>query len=189
MKTKRIQKKTCFKMGLAGAVAGFIAGGMMALRLGESTFVRMASFALYGAMLLFLSATEGGDENRSRRTRLLLLFLALLISYFELPLLCPLLGALVLPGLAFLYRQPGGRPLAFWPLVVCEAANVVVNSLMIMPSYAKISLLARGIALMVVSLLRFWMLWTLHQYAARQPDAVKEGTGEKLPLSPYEGPN
>lgn len=185
MKKRILQKKTCFAAGLAGAVAGLACGVLQAAGTGPAEFLWRLAFVLYGLMLLFLAGTERGVQNKTRCVWLLLLFLALLVSYFNLPLLCPALEAVVLPLLGRMYWLENGKSRTpWWVLVVCEAVYLVVRTVMIMPSYEAVAALWVGVALALVSAARGWLLWVLYHNAAAQPDAVADAPAEKL--KPYQ---
>lgn len=157
LSSKRIKAKTCALMGLIGSVAGVVAGALMAAGLSEAGYARTAAFVLYGAMILFLAAFERGDGLRGLRTKLFLLFLALLVSWFDLPLLCPVLEALVLPLFSLLYRSPDMRP-RFFVLLAAEALYLVIRTIAILPVFAPYTLQVVGAAIIVVSVARFAML-------------------------------
>lgn len=157
MASKQIQPKTCLLMGIIGALAGILAGVLMAAGISEARHARTAAFILYGVMLLFLAAFEKGDGKRGFRTKLFLLFLALAFSWFNLPLLCPFLEALVLPLFSLLYRRRDMRA-RFFILVIFEALYFVLRTMAIMPVFAPYTLQVVGFAIIAVSLARLVML-------------------------------
>lgn len=157
MGRKRISRKTAALLGVIGSLAGVLAGALMAAGLSEARYAVTVSIIFYGMMLLFLSQNEPGAENRGRRIKIFLLFLALLISYFNLPLLCPALEAIVLPLFALLYRSWAMRP-RFFALVAFEALYFVIRTIAITPAFGAYTQHVVGAALIAVSVLRFIML-------------------------------
>ncbi len=183
MKRRIVQPKNCFALGLAGAACSLAAGVMMAILVSPAVFFRFTAMAFTGIMLLFLATTEKGDDKRSRRIKLLLLFVALLISYLDLPLLCPPLEALVLPLLGIMYREKGNRTdlSAILLLSVLELAYAVIRTLALTPLLGPSPLPYQimGITLALVAVARGWLLFRLYRAAAKQPD-TPAGTPSSL---------
>lgn len=157
MTKKRVTPKTAALLGVIGSLAGVLAGALMAAGLSQARYAVTASFIFYGVMLLFLSQNEPGTQNRARRIKIFLLFLALLFSYFDLPLLCPALEAIVLPLFALLYRSWAMRP-RFFTLVAFEALYFVIRTIAITPTFEPYTAHVVGATLIAVSVLRFMML-------------------------------
>lgn len=173
MKKRRIQPKTCFMLGLAAQVVNAAAAVLMLLRLGPASMLAAMAFALTGGMMLFLCVVEKGDEKRGLRFKLLLLFLALLVSYFNLPPLNYLLDALLLPLLLLLYKR-GRWHLPFALLLVAEAARMALRTVGVVDYFAPNTLVVEGAALLAVAALRFWALFLLYRAAAAGPSLVDE---------------
>lgn len=167
MPKKWIKPKTCATLGIIGALAGVLAGALMAAGLSQAAFARMAAFIFYGVMILFLAVWEKGPEKRGLRLRLFLLFVALLISWFDLPLLCPALEALVLPLFALLYRGEGIQS-RFFALVALEVVYLAIRTIAIMPVFGGHTLQVMGIALIAVSVARFATLVFLRTQFANE---------------------
>lgn len=144
-------------MGIVGAFAGVVAGALMVTGLPAAQIFRAAAFVLYGLMLLFLATTGKGPERRTFRGKLLLLFFALLVSYFDLPILCPVLEAIVLPLFSLLYRTPQMQ-VRWLLLVLFEALYMVVRTLAITPIFGSYTVPLLGAVLIILSLVRFVML-------------------------------
>lgn len=150
---KRLSKSACYALGVAGAAMGLAAGTLMAMGLGAAAWLRAASFALIGAMLLFLASSYAGADNKRLRTRLLLLFFLLLVSFFNLPLLCPPLEAIVLPLLLRWVGDESDRPW-WWLLVGTEALYAIARTVALAGSLLPYVLLINGTCLALVSLVR-----------------------------------
>ncbi len=164
MKKKRIQPSTCLMMGLIGAVFSAIAGALMLGGFGEATLPRAVAFVMEGAMLLFLALANAGGQHRKTRAGLLGLFFMLLVSYFNLPLLCPALEMLVIPLLGFMRRQPGDG-LCLAVLSLAELWYALCRTLVLAGLFGGAGLFAVGISLVLVSAARFWLLFRLHRRA------------------------
>lgn len=157
MPKKWIKPKTCILFGIVGALAAILAGALMAAGLSQANYARMAAFILYGVMILFLAVGEKGEANKRLRFKLFLLFVSLLVSWFELPLLCPVLEALVLPLFSLLYRSPEVKS-RFFALAVFEVLYLVLRTVAIMPVFGAWTLQVMGLALIAVSVARLVML-------------------------------
>lgn len=144
-------------MGIVGAFAGVVSGALMVTGLPAAQILRATAFVLYGLMLLFLATTAKGQEKKSFRAKLLLLFFSLLISFFDLPILCPALEALVLPLFSLFYRTPQmqGR---WFLMVILEALYMVMRTLAITSLFGAYTATVVGAVLIVLSLARFVML-------------------------------
>ncbi len=162
MISKRIGPATCVMLGIAGAVVGAVGGALMATGLSEAAYARMAALILYGAMLLFMAAYERGAGKGARRAKLFLLFLAVLVSILDLPLLCPALEAVALPLFCLLYRSPGLK-VRWVVLVVCEIVYFAVRTAGIMPVFGAWTMQVLGAALVAVSAARFAALWQVRR--------------------------
>lgn len=174
MKRKRISKRACFAMGTIGAVLYMGAGTLMLFGLGAAMFLRMAAFALMGAMLLFIALAEFGPENRKARIYLLVLFFVWMLSYiqepnYHLPPLSEICGAVVPILFTAKYRQ--GRFAPLWlALVAAELAQAVLLTLSIMPWYGTWHNYVVGGAIALAGLLRAAMLGTLYRHQPRSTD-------------------
>lgn len=180
MKKRRIQLKTCFLLGLAGAAVYAAAGLLMALRLGQAAMLVVAAFVLMGGMLLFLCVLEKGEAKKPLRVKLLVLFLAWMLSYTDLAPLNYLADALMLPLLAVLYRQHKAHTPCFAVLALAEAGRLAARTLGVVDFFAPHTLAVEGAALALVAAARFWMLLTLYKMAAAAPPLVDENAVRKL---------
>ena len=159
-------------MGLVGTVLSAATGAFLAFGLGAASLLRAGAFVLLGAMLLFLALAARGGENRAKRTKLLLLFFLWLLSYFDLPLLCPLCEALVVPLLALLYRDKGDG-VRIGLLAGLELVYAVLRTLALTPLLGGYAVPALGLALILVSAARFWVLWALYRRAQEEPETAE----------------
>ncbi len=167
-KKKMLQQKTCFLMGLVAAVASAVSGVLMLFTQGAAQLPLTIAFVMNGAMLLFLALSMKGAEHRAMRTRLLGLFLMLLVSSFGLPLLCPALEMLVLPLLCLLFYQKGDRPPLLF-LCVGELGYALCRTLALTSALRAYAPLMVGLSLLLVAALRFWVLLRLHRRAGEAP--------------------
>ncbi|MDL2254580.1 hypothetical protein LJC49_11065, partial [Ruminococcaceae bacterium OttesenSCG-928-I18] len=146
------------------AILSAVGGVMMSLGLGQADFLRAAAFVMAGAMLLFLALAESGQENAGKRARLLGLFFLLLVSYFDLPLLCPVLEALVVPLLLVLYRRQGdGGRIAL--VGFFELTYALCRTLALAALFGAYTLQVVGMAMLAVAAARFWALLRLYRRA------------------------
>lgn len=179
MGRKKIQPKTCFVLGLIAAFPGFIAGVLIALGMGQASLPLVLSFVLYGAMVLFLSTTSPGKQQTAKRVRLLFVFILLVISYFNLPPLSGLAGALVLPLVACWYKE-AESPFWWISLLALELAYAVVLTLAVTNFLPGNSAVIQGSLLAVLSVYRFWVLFRLYRQAAASPQPVAETPPRRL---------
>lgn len=178
MKKKRLQKKTCFALGIGGAALWLAAGVMVAANIGPANFVQMACLALTGAMLLFLATLEKGQAGKGRRVKLLLLFLALLAAYLRLwPM--DLLEVLVIPLMLTMYRKKGDAPfiVVAW---VAEAGMATVRTLALTPLLGASPQLPVGLAMVVLGLVRGLLLARAYRAAAAEPPIMVEDATRSL---------
>lgn len=164
MQRKKIPHSSCLLLGVVGAVLGGLVGLLSALGYGQFGYLRLASFAFTGSMLLFLAPAESGAENKAKRTKLLLLFFALLVSVFNLPLLCPPLEALVLPCLMLLYRPLTSKNMIL-AAALLEAGFALLRTLEVAELLGSNPGLVLGLGLAAISAARFMFLWQMHQKA------------------------
>lgn len=184
MRLKRLQQKTCFATGVAGCVAFACAGILMLLGVGAASLLRAIGFVLVGAMPLFLALVERGANKNSRRGKLLGLFALWVISYFELPPLSGIAGAMVMPAITAMYRNRKFRT----PWVVLLAAEVlyaVAVTLYIPYTFAAAAgeqasfpyhfpIQWMGAVLLLVALARGLLLVLLYRAAAKEPVAQED---------------
>ncbi len=163
MKKKRLQKSSCFLMGLIGAAVGTLAGILMLLKVGEAALFSTVSLVMIGAMLLFLALAEQGPLQKAKRAKLLVLFFLVVLAYPNLPLLSPLAEALVMPLAGILYwRRTQDFP-AWVILLLSEIGYAACKTLALWEGWQTHSLLLNGAGLVFVSLTRFFLLLRFFQ--------------------------
>jgi len=174
VKKRLVQKKTCFLLGVFGAVLLLAAGLLMVLSRGPAQLLQMASFALTGGMLLFLAVQERGPNKTSRRTKWFGLFLLLLAGYLGLPLL-DLAEIPVLPLMLVMVWQKRHVPLLVG-LLLAEVAFGALRTLAITPLLGPTPALWVGIGMMVLGAVRGLACGVLYRQYARQAEetAVRE---------------
>ena len=173
MVKRKIQISTCLLLGISGAAISGLSGLLMALRWGYFGYLRLAAFALCGAMLLFFATLQQGAKQKGQRTKLLLLFFALLVSVFDLPLLCPPLEAIVLPLFFLLYPALFSKK-QFYILLGAEILLAVIRTLAISDIFGAMPEVVVGIALLLVSALRLFFLWQGLRLSKTSPPLPKE---------------
>lgn len=172
LKRIRLKKTTCFGLGLAAACVTLLGGILMVVGVGQAQYAHTGSLVLGGAMLLFLGVYEKGPENKGRRTKLLLLFFALIIAFLRLPPL-DLLEVLVLPCLLAMYGQRGdGGWMAL--LLAGEIASGAARTLALTSLFGSHGLVVVGGALVFTGLTRGLVLAVLFQRAKAQPEKAEE---------------
>lgn len=177
MKMRRFKRSTAFALGLAGAGINLVGGVLMACGFGAAGYTKMAALALYGAMLLVLALLEKGQDKRTLRTILLVLFFVLLASNLGLPLL-DILEAAVLPLVLVLYRSRGDGPVMAL-LILFELFLAAVRTLSITPVLGTQPLRVWGVALAATAVVRGLALARLQRRAA----AAAQSEGEPPPSS------
>ena len=153
MVKRKIQISTCLLLGLIGAGISSLTGLLMALHWGYFGYFRLAAFAMTGAMLLFCATLQQGKPQKGLRTKLLLLFFALLVSIFDLPLLCPPLEAIVLPLFFLLYPALFSKK-QFYSLLGAEILFALIRTLAITDLFGTKPEVVVGFAWLLLSLLR-----------------------------------
>jgi hypothetical protein len=178
VKKKRLQKKTCFALGLAGAVMLLAGGVLVAASFGPANFLQMACFAFNGIMLLFLALMERGEDGRKKRVKLLLLFLALMIAQLRLP---PLdwLEALVLPLGLWMYAKKGDGPF-LWGLAAAEVAVAALRTLALTPLLGAHPSRWVGGGMVVLALVRALVLLRFYRAAALEKPIEDEAAIHRL---------
>ena len=164
MKRKFLERRTCFLMGMCGALCYFAAGAFLLADVGPLSYLLLAGFALEGGMLLFLALAEKGGAGLARRKRLMLMFFSLLASIILPAVVAPLFAAVVMPAVAYLYMdKKKDAPLWFCLL----AAEAVYAALCIVAALRGEGLpsVAMGLALLFVGAARAWMMFTLYKKA------------------------
>ncbi len=173
VRLKRLKKSTCAALGLAGAALAALGGVLMALNVGAARYAATGTLVLCGGMLLLLATMERGEDKKTRRIRLLVLFFLLVLANLRLPPL-DILEVAVLPLLALLYAQKGDGPLVVL-LAVAELALAVLRTLAITPLLGAQPLRVVGAVLVCVAVLRFAVLWRLwRRFARAGADAAQQ---------------
>lgn len=168
MGKRRVRKTSCFALGVAGSVITAGAGGLVAAGQGAASYLRIAGFVLFGAMLLFLAAAERGDDKKTVRIKLIALFLGWMVAWFPLPPLEGLFGCLIPVIFTGWYRR-GALPGLWVAQLVAELAYGVIITLAIMPWFGAWHNLIVGGSLLLAGLLRAGMLAVLYRQAAAAP--------------------
>lgn len=148
-----LKKTTCLSIGMAGAAFNIICGTLMAFGVGQALYARTAAVICYGAMLCIMGVLEKGDENKTRRAKLLLLVIALVIGYTRLPIL-DLTELLVLPIFTVMYKDKNQTSLVVF-IALFEIAYAVIRTIALVPRFVwGAPLLVSGSALIVVGVVR-----------------------------------
>lgn len=182
---KFILPSTCYKMGFIACAFGVLAGALSIMSLGPAALLKAVQFALYGGMLLFLASSERGKEKKKPRIKISLIFLMLLISYLNLPLLCPLLEMLVIPALYLLYRKKYGLKLNwFFAALAGELAFALVKTLQYTSVFGSRQYIFEGAFLVAVSIIRFFTLYVMYKklldYMLQNPREYHQDTANPL---------
>lgn len=179
MVKKRIQPTTCFALGFAGAFMVCIAGILMLLGLGQASLLKLMGFALTGGMLLFLATTERGNQKKPIRTRLLILFFLLILSYLNLPPLSNLAGGLVIP-LVFLQFRSSGHKLALFLVFAAELVLFIITMMGLITFWGALTLQVTGGAYILAAGARMFAMYLLYKQASQLPPLEKENSGNRL---------
>lgn len=171
MSTRKIQISSCLLLGICGTVLGGLLGLLLLLQWGYFGYIRLASFAFSGAMLLFCATLQPGQGQKNLRGKLLLLFFTLLLSVFDLPLLSPLLVALVLPLFFLLYPVLFPRK-QFYILLVVEVLQAVLRTVSIMDVFQGATEGVIGAALLAVCCFRGFFLVQGYRQSKSLPAAT-----------------
>lgn len=148
-----LRRRTCFSIGVVGAVMNLLAGVLMVTGVGPAMYAHTAAFVFFGGMLLLLAVTEKGNDNKTRRLKLLLLFILGLLGLLRLPLL-DLAEVFMLLLAAVMYLESRDWPWVLG-LFVAEVGYGVVRTLALVPDFVGgNALLVEGIAVIVVGLVR-----------------------------------
>lgn len=148
-----LRRSTCFMIGAVGAVMNLLTGILMIAGVGPAMYAQTAAFVFFGGMILLLAVTEKGPDNKTRRLKLLLIFILGILGLLRLPLL-DLAEVFVLPLVAVMYLQSRDWPWVLG-LFVAEVGYGVVRTLALVPEFVGgNALLAEGIAVIVVGLVR-----------------------------------
>ncbi len=167
---RRIRHRTGFALGMAGAAMCIVGGLFILLGYGNARYLHLASFALSGAMLLVLGMVERGAENRPLRIKLLLLFFALFIAYFRLPLL-DIIELIVFPATAMLYyKRLGKSRFPILALLLAEVLFAAVRTVMLGGVFGSFAHVYLGIATILVGVARGAFMTLLYQSYANEGD-------------------
>lgn len=156
-----------------------IAGIFMLLGLGQASLLRLIGFALTGGMLLFLAATEGGKQKKTIRTRLLILFFLLMLSYPNLPPLSNLAGGLIIPLVFLQYRSPGQKTVLFL-VFATELVLFIITMMGLIAFWGAFTLRVTGAAYILAAGARMFAMYLLYKQASQLPPLEKENSGNRL---------
>lgn len=170
--TRRIPAASCLMMGAVGCALAALAGVLMMLGQGAASYLRVAAFALYGAMLLFLAAAQLGAENKKVRIRLLVLFFVWMLSYLNLPPLgelCAMLGPVVFAGW---WRR--GRWFGLWlGQLAAELLQAVVLTVTVMPeAFGAWRSVVVGFVVLLAAALRGALLLMFYRREKAEPEVA-----------------
>lgn len=165
MRKRQIKVQSCFLMGIFAGILNLGAGLLVAMGQGAASYLRMAGFVMFGAMLLFLAAAERGYQKKRTRIALMLLFMGWMIAWFPLPPLSGIFGCIVPVVFTAWYRRKDFT-LLWAGLFAAEVIQAVVLTFSIMPWYGRWHNQIVGISILLAGAMRAAILAVMYRREA-----------------------